>query len=400
MKKFEIPVAFKSDLITRIKESRKVSDPRKKDFTPSVLSFGKLKILLPRHFGFCYGVENAIEIAYKVLNENPGKKIYLLSEMIHNPDVNRDLKDNGIEFILDTYGNNYIAWENLKSEDIVILPAFGTSPEIIQKLADIGIRTEGYDTVCPFVVKVWNRSQEIGTKGYSVIVHGKPKHEETRSTFSRAALSGPALMITDLGEAKILSAFIMDKLSPDEFMEYFKDRYSDGFDPAIHLEKIGIVNQTTMIAGETQEIAEYLKNVLIEKYGNENLKDHFADTRDTLCYATNDNQTAAVNLLDSGADFAVVAGGYNSSNTIGLIKILKKRMPVYFVRDAASVMPDMSIKHYDLEVKDETISKLFMKPGREYKVIVNGGASCPDIVLEGIIRKLAELAGESITDTD
>ena len=218
----------------------------KKDFTPTLLDFGPLQILLARHFGFCYGVENAIEIAFKTLNENPDKRIFLLSEMIHNPSVNKDLLDRGVRFMQDTKGNQIVPFEDLNANDVVIIPAFGTTLDIENKLKAIGIAIEKYNTTCPFVEKVWNRSEQIAQKNYSVIVHGKPTHEETRATFSHAAANTPSLVINDMNEAIVLADFIKGNRSPQEFYTIFKGRFSEGFDLNKDLNRIGVVNQTTM----------------------------------------------------------------------------------------------------------------------------------------------------------
>ena len=205
MKQFAIPNIYRSRLISAIKNKRKLEDKLKKDFTPTLLDFGVLKIYLARHFGFCYGVENAIEIAFRTIEENPGKRIFLLSEMIHNPQVNADLKDNGIEFLQDTYGRQLIPFDELNADDVVIIPAFGTTLQIQDMLQSKSIETEKYNTTCPFVEKVWNRSAQIADKGYSIVVHGKPKHEETRATFSHASSKTATVVINDMQEAIELS---------------------------------------------------------------------------------------------------------------------------------------------------------------------------------------------------
>ena len=176
MKQFDIPIIYRSPLITAIKNKRKVVDKMKKDFTPTLLDFGSVQIYLARHFGFCYGVENAIEIAFKTIEENPNKRTFLLSEMIHNPQVNADLQKRGVQFLQDTYGNPLIPFDTLTKDDIVIIPAFGTTLAMEEKLNALGIATEKYNTTCPFVEKVWNRSEQIAQKNYTVIVHGKPTH--------------------------------------------------------------------------------------------------------------------------------------------------------------------------------------------------------------------------------
>jgi 4-hydroxy-3-methylbut-2-enyl diphosphate reductase len=200
MKQFTIPNIYRSNLISEIKESRKAADKLKKDFSPTLLNLGPVQIYLARHFGFCYGVENAIEIAFNTIEQNQGKRIFLLSEMIHNPQVNADLIARGVQFLQDTYGKQLIPFESLTAEDVVIIPAFGTTLEIEAMLKAKGIAVEKYNTTCPFVEKVWNRSEQIAAKGYSIVVHGKPKHEETRATFSHASANTPTVVVNDMQE--------------------------------------------------------------------------------------------------------------------------------------------------------------------------------------------------------
>src|SRR5215204_7789001 len=198
MKTFDVPIIYRSPLISAIKKKRKSEDRMKKDFSPTLLDFGPLRIYLARHFGFCYGVENAIDIAFRTVEQNPGKRIFLLSEMIHNPQVNADLQSHGVIFLQDTYGKQLISFDELNADDVVIIPAFGTTLAIEEKLKKIGIQTEKYNTTCPFVEKVWNRSEAIAKKKYSIVIHGKPKHEETRATFSHAAENAPSVVVEDL----------------------------------------------------------------------------------------------------------------------------------------------------------------------------------------------------------
>ena len=338
MKKFDIPNIYRSSFITRIKNNRKDFDPRKKDFTPTLLDFGPIRFYLARHFGFCYGVENAIEIAYKTIEENPDKRIYLLSEMIHNPGVNMDLEKLGVKFLMDTSGKPLIEWNSLTKEDIVIIPAFGTTIEIEKKLNEIGINPYSYNTTCPFVEKVWNRSEQLGNEDFTVIIHGKSYHEETRATFSHSKTNAKSVIVRDLDEAKLLSSFILDERSDNEFYKIFKGKFSDGFDFEKDLQKVGVVNQTTMLATETQAIADLLKDTMIKKFGIENIKEHFADTRDTLCYATNDNQEATYGLLKEQADFAIVVGGYNSSNTSHIVELCEEKLPTYFISSEEKIL--------------------------------------------------------------
>ncbi len=221
MRSFTIPTHYRSDLIGRLKAFRKAQDPKKKDLSPTQLDLGAVRFVFARHFGFCYGVENAIEISYKALEENPGKRIFLLSQMIHNPAVNDDLTSRGMRFIQDTNGQPLMDWNELTADDIVIIPAFGTTLETEEKLKAIGIDPLKYNTTCPFVEKVWNRSAQLGQKDYTVAIHGKAKHEETRATFSHTAAGAPAVIIKDMAEAEELGRIITGELPAARFHELF-----------------------------------------------------------------------------------------------------------------------------------------------------------------------------------
>ena len=390
MKKFDVPVFYRSPLITAIKNQRKADDKLKKDFSPTCLDFGNVQIFLARHFGFCYGVENAIDISFRTIEENPGKKIYLLSEMIHNPHVNDDLKSRGVEFLMDTKGNIIIPFEKLKPGDIVVVPAFGTTLEIEQKLSAAGVEIEQYNTTCPFVKKVWNRAEAIAKNNYTVIVHGKPGHEETRATFSHSAINSPTVVVKNIKEAIKLANYILKRKEMDDFYSEFKGQYSEGFNVETDLERIGVVNQTTMLASDTQTISEYLKEVMKHKYGltESNIEKHFADTRDTLCYATNDNQGAVYALLDMPADFAIVVGGYNSSNTSHLVELCEKKLPTYFIRSADEIVSSKQINHYKPERKEEVTTLSFLPEKKPAKILITSGASCPDSIVEDVIKKI------------
>lgn len=390
MKTFVIPEFYRSPIISEVKKIRKESDPRKKDFSPSVLDFGDLQLLIPRHFGFCYGVENAIEKSYRALDENPGKRIFLLSQMIHNPAVNEDLLSHGIRFLQDTNGKQLIPWEELAPEDIVIIPAFGTTLEIKDKLNDLGIEHQTYNTTCPFVEKVWNRSEKLGSEDYTVIIHGKASHEETRATFSHSASNSPSLIVKNMKETELLKKFILGELPLEEFDSYFSGKYSEDFDPVKHLDKIGVVNQTTMLATETQAIADFLKQTMIDKFGNGQLADHFADTRDTLCYATNDNQSATLELLNYSLDATFVIGGHNSSNTTHLVEILEEKFKTFFIRDANSLNDDYSVDSFDIYSKEIQKSRLDFS-NKPLKIAVTAGASCPDSIVDRVIQRIIEL---------
>jgi 4-hydroxy-3-methylbut-2-enyl diphosphate reductase len=399
MKQFDIPIIYKSPLIAAIKNRRKQQDKLKKDFTPTLLDLGAVHIYLARHFGFCYGVENAIEISFRTIDENPGRRIFLLSEMIHNPQVNADLQSRGVRFLQDTQGRQLTPFEELTAEDIVVIPAFGTTLEIERRLQDIGIRTEKYDTTCPFVEKVWNRSSQIAGKDYSIVVHGKPGHEETRATFSHAAAETPTIVIKDMSEARVLAEFITGKRPPNTFNSIFNNQYSPGFDVSKDLTRLGVVNQTTMLASETQAIADFLRQTMIDVYGQTEVEKHFADTRDTLCYATLDNQNAIFGMLETPADLAIVVGGYNSSNTSHLVELCEERLPTYFISSGEKIVSKEDILHFNFHNKTEELTTGWLPAGAPLRVLISSGASCPDALVEAVIVKLAGYFGaEALLD--
>ncbi|MBM4172571.1 MAG: 4-hydroxy-3-methylbut-2-enyl diphosphate reductase [Ignavibacteria bacterium] len=391
MKKFDIPDQYKSSIIAKIKDLRKHEDPRKKDFGPTVLDFGNVEFFVARHFGFCFGVENAIEIAYKALNENPGKRIFLLSEMIHNPHVNADLNSRGINFIMDNYGKQFVNWDELKQEDIVIIPAFGTTVEIENILKQKDVDIVKYNTTCPFVERVWNRAEALSKEDYTIIIHGQHKHEETKATFSRSVIKSPSLIVRDIKEAEFLVSTMLNEKTQEDFLNFFAGKYTKGFDPAIDLVKIGVVNQTTMLASETEKIAELLRKTMIQKYGVDRIDSHFADTRDTLCYATNDNQLATLSLAETRADLAFVIGGYNSSNTSHLVEILEEKIPTYFISDPDKIISDKSINHFNLTTKKEVVTDNYLPKKEKVKIAVTSGASCPDSIVDEVLKKIVAL---------
>lgn len=390
MKKFNVPIDYRSSLISAVKNKRKQNDKLKKDFTPTLLDFGNVQIFLARHFGFCYGVENAIEISFKTVEENPGKKIYLLSEMIHNPLVNDDLKEKGVQFLMDTKGNVLVPFSNLSKDDIVIVPAFGTTLQIEKQLKDIGIKIEKYNTTCPFVEKVWNRAEAIAKNKYSIVVHGKPNHEETRATFSHSAAKSPTVVVKNMKETIELAKYITGEKPAENFYKEFEGRFSEGFNVEKNLQQIGVVNQTTMLASDTQAIADYLKNVMIKKYNltEKNIAERFADTRDTLCYATYDNQSAVYALLQTEADLAIVVGGYNSSNTSHLVELCEEKLPTYFITSAEDIVSSKEIRHFKLHKKKEVTTLSYLPEKKPVKILLTSGASCPDAVVEAVIQKL------------
>ena len=395
MKKFNIPLFYKSNIIEEIRKIREKYDPRKKDKSPSIIKLKQMDLYIGRHFGFCFGVKNAIEICYEAIQKYPNKQIYLLSQMIHNQVVNADLIENGILFIMDTQGNQLIEWSEIQKNDIVIIPAFGASLEVLKILKNKKINTKQFNTTCPFVSKVWNRSEQLAKKGYTIIIHGKANHEETRSTFSRSKKYGPTIIVETTDDVIFLCDFIANKQNKDHFYQRFQHKYSKYFNPEIDLMKIGVVNQTTMLASETKDIIDLFTDRLKKIYGHENINNHIANTRDTLCYATNENQESTLELLKNDVDIAIIVGGYNSSNTTHLAELASKKIKTFFINSENKIELNNNITHFDIKTKKEVKTIGFL-PNKKCKIILTSGASCPDIILEKIMMKLATIQNETI----
>lgn len=389
-KKFEIPDIYHSRIIRTVKEARQINDPRKKDRTPATLDLGPLRFLIPRHFGFCYGVENAIDIAYRTVEQNPDRNVYLLSEMIHNPTVNQDLQKRGVRFLFETDGTERIPLSSLNEDDIVIVPAFGTTVEIQQQLNRQGIDPYQYDTTCPFVEKVWKRGRQLGGKGHTLVIHGKYRHEETRATFSHASQHAPAVVVFDPEEARVMADIIAGRRPVEDFHQYFGHKCTEGFDPMEDLKKFGVINQTTMLATETQQVMDILKSAVIEKYGEADVRNHFADTSDTLCYATNENQSATYGLLDEQADLALVVGGYNSSNTMHIVELLEGKFPTYHIRDVSEILSVNRIRHFNQWEKQVQTTDNWLPDKRPLTVAITSGASCPDALVDEVVLRLTD----------
>jgi len=367
-----------------------VKDLRKQDFSPTLLDFGPVQFYLARHFGFCYGVENAIEISYRAIEENAGRNVFLLSQMIHNQEVNNDLQQRGVRFIMDTDGTPFISWDEIHADDIVVIPAFGTTLEIEQRLLGKGIEVQRYNTTCPFVEKVWNRAEKLANEKFTIIIHGKPKHEETKATFSHSAAGTPSVIVQDMDDAVRLAQYISGRRPASEFYTAFEGKYSAGFDPEKDFDRVGVVNQTTMLAAETQAIADFIKTEMISKFGPENWKEHFADTRDTLCYATNDNQDASYELLKMDADLAVVVGGYNSSNTSHIVELCARKFSTYFINSESEIIGRDEIHHFDPHTKTKKITRHFLPAKNPAKIVLTSGASCPDTLVDRVMLRLME----------
>jgi len=308
--------------------------------------------------------------------------------MIHNQEVNADLQSRGIKFITDTDGTQFIPWDKIGKDDVVIIPAFGTTLEIEHFLLDKNVEVQKYNTTCPFVEKVWTRAEKLGKENYTIIIHGKPKHEETRATFSHSAHNGASVVVQDMEEAKRLAKYVKEGKTNEEFCKEFEGKFSEGFDIEKDLRRVGVVNQTTMLATETQAIADFFKQAMIKKYGETNLKDHFADTRDTLCYATNDNQDSTYELLKTDADLAVVVGGYNSSNTSHIVELCERNFPTFFINSENEIKSSSEIHHFNYHKKEKKTTTNFLPDKKPVKIVLTSGASCPDTLVDRVMLKL------------
>jgi len=292
-------------------------------------------------------------------------------------------------------GEQLVGWEELDPDDVVVVPAFGTTIEMQENLASRGIDPYTFNTTCPFVEKVWKRSAELGDKGCTVVIHGKATHEETRATFSHSIREAPTVVVLDLEEASLLADVIRGSVSSDVFNTHFSHKCSDGFDPDVDLRRIGVVNQTTMLAAQTRDIAAVIRGALESRYGKENINDHYADTSDTLCYATNENQNATYALIDRGADLALVVGGYNSSNTSHIVELCDAVMPTFFIKGEEEIQSAENIRHFSLESRQTELSTNWLPEKRPLEIVLTCGASCPDAILEGVMVRVSRLFEDS-----
>ncbi len=359
-----------------------------------ILSAGDLTIKLAKEFGFCYGVERAIDLAYAARRAYPDRRIFLLGEIIHNPEVNDQIKRLGIVTIAGKPGDDEI--NQLRPEDIVIIPAFGTEVATRRKLEEKGCQF--VDTTCGDVMSVWKRVRQYSKEAVTSIIHGKAWHEETKATSSQARASGGGhyLVVFTLGETDYVCNYIVKGGNKAEFLEKFKGAYSEGFDPDVHLNSIGVANQTTMLRGETEEVQRRLKAAMTQKYGEAEVQKHFRFF-DTICGATQDRQDALGKLLHDPLDLLLVIGGYNSSNTSHLAEMGEAKLPTYFIKNAAKMESDKLIHHYD-QHKHQEIGTHDWLPVGKITVGITAGASCPNNLIEDAIRRLFELRGISVQE--
>lgn len=404
---------YQSKLCRAIKAVRRTKE--KTSSVPAIMDFGAVSYVIPSHFGFCLGVQNAIERAYETVAENPEKRVFMLSELIHNAFVNRDLLARGIRYLQtdkgkpflkdETIGSDYkdpnALWSQLTPDDIVIIPAFGATNEDKVRLIRRGIDIRENDATCMLVEKVWKAARRYAREGYTVIIHGKSEHEETKATFSNSSSYGPALMIRNIEHAKKLTEVIQAPVDRKNqlFEEHFKGLYSNGFDPEKDLQRLAVVNQTTLLRNETLKIIEFLHEFTRQHYGEAKVADHLwlKGKGDTLCYATQVNQDALHKAIEQPVDAALIVGGKNSSNTYQLYRVCEKRYgeKAHFIQSESNILSAEKIKHHIFSQNQnhpsetsEAIRPFLKMDGKPKRILLTGGASCPDGIIQQTIHRI------------
>jgi 4-hydroxy-3-methylbut-2-enyl diphosphate reductase len=357
-----------------------------------VLEGGGLRVRLAKEFGFCYGVERAIDLAYAARKVFKGQPIYILGEIIHNPEVNEQLLAMDIKFLSGPHKSANL--DDLAENDVVIIPAFGAEVSIMEKLRAKGCQL--VDTTCGDVMTVWKRVTQNAKEQFTSIIHGKSKHEETKATSSRATANraGHYLVVLNIAETDYVCDYIRKPGNKEAFLKKFAGAHSPGFDPDRDLAAIGVANQTTMLRSETEEIQRRLRQAMIDRYGAENVDRHFR-MFDTICGATQERQDALIQLLAEPLDLMIVVGGYNSSNTSHLAEMSAERMPTYFIRNASKILSDKAILHFDLHRQEEVRTENWLPPGKAY-VGITAGASCPNNLIDDTVRRLFQARGVNV----
>jgi 4-hydroxy-3-methylbut-2-enyl diphosphate reductase len=376
----QVLVHYRSELVDRVRAGGRV------------LRAAGLTVKLAKEFGFCYGVERAIDLAYAARRVFPNQPIYILGEIIHNPDVNDQIRGMGIKFLAGREKDADI--QDLKANDIVIIPAFGAEIATMEKLQAKGCRF--VDTTCGDVMSVWKRVHHYAGENFTSIIHGKAWHEETKATSSRATARGHGhyLVVFTLEETDCVCRYIVQGGNKQEFLARFQGAYSPSFDPDVHLQAIGVANQTTMLRGETEDVQRRLRRAMADKYGQDQIDQHFRFF-DTICGATQDRQDALEKLLQHPLDLLLVIGGYNSSNTSHLAEMGEAKLPTYFIKNAAKMRSSDLIVHYDQHKHEEIETRLWLPAGK-VTVGITAGASCPNNLIEDAIRRLFDLRGISV----
>ncbi|HSI86416.1 MAG: 4-hydroxy-3-methylbut-2-enyl diphosphate reductase [Candidatus Methylacidiphilales bacterium] len=363
-------------------------------FTKAPVSAAGITIKLAKAFGFCYGVERAIDLAYAAAKVYSGRPIYLLGEIIHNPEVNDQLRDMGIRTLQEKNGTYEL--DQLTSEDVVIVPAFGAEVKVMNRLKQIGCKM--VDTTCGDVMMVWRRIREYVRGGITSIIHGKAWHEETKATASRAMSDNQGshyLVVFTLAETDYVCNYIRHGGNKQEFLAKFDGATSPGFDPDLHLRAVGVANQTTMMRGETEEVQRRIKQAIIDRFGEENLNGHFRFF-DTICGATQERQDALRVMLDGDpVDMLIVVGGYNSSNTSHLAEMGEAQLPTYFIKNSDKLISPTKIQHYNQHIGHEVETENWL-PSGPVNVGITAGASCPNNLIEETIQRLFEFRGVTV----
>lgn len=375
----EVEKHYRSELVEKIRGQR------------GVLQKGNTTIRLAKEFGFCYGVERAIDLAYAAGKVFTDRRIFLLGEIIHNPDVNAQMEALGIQHLAAHPSDADL--NNLHADDVVIVPAFGAEVPVIEAVKAHGCQI--VDTTCGDVMSVWKRVRQNATERVTSIIHGKASHEETRATASRALGSdglGHFVIVLNLEETQKVADFMQNGGDPENFLTTFRGALSPGFDPVQHLQRIGVANQTTMLRGETEAIQNLLRESVARRDAGSTANFRYFDT---ICGATQDRQDALFQLLKESLDMLVVVGGYNSSNTTHLAEIGSEKLPTWFIRNAECLSSANQIRHYDLHLKKEIVSADWLPASEKMTIGITAGASCPNSLIEDTIRRILELRGEA-----
>jgi 4-hydroxy-3-methylbut-2-enyl diphosphate reductase len=370
---------YRSDIVDKLRR------------TGGILRCGDITVRLAKQFGFCYGVERAIDLAYAARKVFKDRRLFIVGEIIHNPEVNEQISSLGIKNLMGK--NKQADISDLEPDDVVIVPAFGTELAIQQQIKDRGCQI--VDTTCGDVMSVWKRVRKYASESATSIIHGKASHEETKATSSRALGDGKGhyLVVLTLKDTDYVCDYIRHGGNKQEFLEHFRDAHSPGFDPDIHLKTVGVANQTTMLRGETEEVQRRIRQAIIDRDGPGGETKNFRFF-DTICGATQERQDALRELLDVPLNLLLVVGGYNSSNTSHLAEMGEEKLPTYFVRNASRLVSKQEILHYDLHEKKEIIARDWLPEG-PIVVGITAGASCPNNLIEETLVRLYDLRGIS-----
>ena len=376
-----LAVDYHSDLVERIKSQG------------YELNIGRLRFRLAREFGFCYGVDFALNLAYETRQKFPDKRIFLTNEIIHNPRVNTRLHQMGVEFLESAPGSPD-RFAGVTSDDIVMIPAFGAPVDEYKALKEKNCVV--VDTTCGSVVAVWKRVERYAAEGFTSIIHGKHQHEETRATSSQTLKyeGGKYLIVLDKREAEYVCRYIVDGGDRRDFLSRFADATSPGFDPDTDLRRVGLANQTTMLSSESLEIADMFREAIETRYGKESAQDQFRHF-DTICTATQDRQDAVNKLVREDIDLMIVIGGYNSSNTSHLVEISSLHKPAYHVSDASRIVSSSEIRHKPVGEEQEIITRGWLPEG-EVTIGITAGASTPDQLVGGVIDRIVNCCSEAV----